>query len=257
MNYSCPSCGDRSPFEASCDRCARPMRAEGDPAEPERPRDFSGSLAAGTILGALHAAVFSVIVVVPWLGHLLGGWGFSLVIVLVACVVLMVLGAMMGHHAANVGAACVLDRLRGRDLTYFDAAARRELRELTPGPVRVRGFVRAFVPVSNDRGVPCVACEMIPDGVSAAAPRCASGGVFELIDREGSAVWVDARHVAVVDGVEIDGTRMVPPGAVVELWAIAARDDGGLQEHPQGYREPAQSWRLHGTAATPVVLRMP
>ncbi len=237
------------------------MRVEGDPAGPEPPHDFSRRLGLGTTLGALHAAVFGVIVVVPWSGELLGasfgggGRGFSMVIVLMACVALMVLGAMMGHHAANVGAVCALDRLRGRDLARFDEAARRELRELTPGPVRVRGFVRAFVPVSNDRGVPCVACEMIPDGVSAAAPRYPRGGVFELIDREGSTVWVDARHVTVVDGVEIDGARMVPPGAVVELWAIAARDDD-VQEHPQGYREPAQSWRLHGTAATPVVLRM-
>lgn len=237
------------------------MRVEGAPAGLEPPRDFSRRLAAGAILGALHAAVFGAVVVAPGLWSLLGpsiggGRGFTMVIVLVACVALMILGARMGHHAANVGAACVLDRLRGRDLARFDATSRRTLRELAPGPVRVRGFVRTFVPVSNDRGVPCVACEAIPDGVSAAAPRYPRGGVFELVDHEGSTAWVDARHVTVVDGVEVDGERMVPPGVVVELWAIAARDDT-MQEHSQGYRDLAQSWQLHGTVATPVVLRMP
>ncbi len=261
MMYRCPSCGDGSPFAAACDRCGRAMTIEGEAAAGDVPaRNFSRRLAFGAILGAAHGAVVGVFFLMPLLGRtgffaLWGGAGFSMVLLLVPVVAAIMLGAWMGRHAANLGARVLLERDRRRDVARFETTPRRSLGALDEGPVRVRGFVRALVPACTANGDFCAACEALPDGATATTPRQASGGVFELVDGEGHAAWVDARHVAVVDGPEVEGERVVPPGVVVELWAMAARNADVL-ESARGYREVASAWVLQGTPSMPVVVRV-
>ena len=143
-------------------------------------------------------------------------------------------------------------RRRSALLERVHTARRTSIRELAEGPATLRGYIRAVVPTVNDVGLFCVACETAP-GV-ASAPG-SSGGIFELVDRDGLAVWVDARHVAVLDGSVFDGECSIPPGVVVNVCGTVARVPAWDDEDARRYRDANTAWIMHGTARVPVIVQ--
>lgn len=216
-------------------------------------------LTVGTWMGALHGLAGACAVAIGVFGltgaAVFDGHGFSLVIALVAGIPCVCFGAWMGRWTAQAqllaGERAVREKFL---LARWEPVPLRSIAEVGDGPVRLRGYARSVAPALSAQGLPCVATESLGDEVGAGAMT--AGGVFELVDRHGDAVWVDARHVAVVHGLEFDGERNIPPGAMVELYGHATQSSDTVDEAVAGYRASSARWVVTGRRHDPVVLRM-
>lgn len=252
---SCPGCGDCSPNATWCDRCDRALGdgpAGGDGAALRR------RLTVGACLGAVHGLAAAVALGLG-MYQAESWWSRSAVTSLqlgaIPAVLFVAVGAWIGRRAEQTRLLVGERALRERYLlSRWSSVPLRRVADVGDGPVRLLGYARAVAPTTTAQGLPCVASESLGDEVGAGVT--ATGGVFELVDRHGDAVWVDARHVAVLQGLEFDNERNVPPGAMIELYGHARRSDEGLSDAVSGYRASAGCWVVGGRRDDPVVLRM-
>lgn len=151
------------------------------------------------------------------------------------------------NRAGNARAAKRLER-------WPDDRAVTPIAATGEGKVAVRGRVRAGSVVFEAHGMPTVAATSIRHDGPHAPSLISRVAEFTVEDETGSRAIVRASEAIIVGGVEVDGERIVPDGASVEIAALGAHRLSDAREG--GYRSDVRTLELSGTPSEPIVIRV-
>jgi hypothetical protein len=251
--YACPDCGDRSEFDGDCPRCEVAL-VDTSVAAPWQ-IDQHRAIDAVPWIDWLWTAVavlsllFSMLWSLRWHGPL-APWLLK-----------ASLFALMAFALRALSHAVASRALRGRRRS----AAARRLREAPEVAIanapegaeaRISGATTTLRRAYNPGQPASLAYERETRGVAVGNVLRSGGGEFVLDDGSGAQAIVRAQFVTVVGGVEVDGQRIVPEGARVEVvgacrWEVSASE--GAVVHG---RSVARVLRVEGSPDRPVILRV-
>lgn len=257
--YACPDCGDRSDFDGECPRCDVALVDATAVAawqiDQHREADATQWIDAFWSLVAAVAVSFAALLLIRWWTH--GDLALSQLGAVVATSLSLIPLRWLSH---GVAVRALGARRRSAAHRRLRAAAPVVIANAAEGAeVKLTGATTALRRAHNPGGPTSLAYEregVETRGGEATNVRRSGGGEFVLDDGSGTQAIVRAQYVTVVGGVEVEGQRIVPEGARVEVvgvcrWEVSASE--GAVVHG---RSAARVVRVEGSPDRPVILRV-